>query len=423
MRPLRFCMVTTFYPPHNFGGDGIAVQRLARALARRGHEVTVACNTDAFVALGGHVATPAGGEAADGQAADGVTVHRLSTSTPRLASLLIQQTGRPALARRSLRRVLGQRFDVIHYHNVSLIGGPAVLGMGDAVKLYTAHEHWLVCPTHVLWRNRREPCTARQCVRCQLAYHRPPQLWRHTGHLERQLAHVDTFIACSEFSRRKHREMGFPRDMRVLPPVLDDVAPDARGPSPHPRPYFLFAGRLERIKGLDDVLPLMRDHAEADLLVAGDGPHRGALEHIAAGSPRVRFLGRLEPAALGTCYAHALAVIVPSVGYETFGLAAAEAMRQGIPVLARRMGPLVDLVTRSGGGELFSTPAELAASMRRLQGDPARRSELGRSGRAAFLAEFSEAVVVPGYLDLVADAARRRGRRDVLSALGKDRAA
>ncbi len=38
-RPLRFCMITTYYPPCNFGGDGIFVQRLSNELARRGHHV------------------------------------------------------------------------------------------------------------------------------------------------------------------------------------------------------------------------------------------------------------------------------------------------------------------------------------------------------------------------------------------------
>ena len=34
-RPLRFCLVTTFYPPFHFGGDGVFVYRLAQALAER----------------------------------------------------------------------------------------------------------------------------------------------------------------------------------------------------------------------------------------------------------------------------------------------------------------------------------------------------------------------------------------------------
>ena len=49
----RFCFLTTFYPPYNFGGDGVAVQRLARALVRRGHHVTVVHDVDAFETLVG----------------------------------------------------------------------------------------------------------------------------------------------------------------------------------------------------------------------------------------------------------------------------------------------------------------------------------------------------------------------------------
>ena len=58
-RPLRICMLTTFYPPFNFGGDGIFVERLAGALARRGHAVTVVHSLDAYHFLGGPLFEPA----------------------------------------------------------------------------------------------------------------------------------------------------------------------------------------------------------------------------------------------------------------------------------------------------------------------------------------------------------------------------
>ncbi len=51
MSGLRFCFITTFYPPYNFGGDGIGIQRLARGLARFGHHVTVVHDVDAYNTL------------------------------------------------------------------------------------------------------------------------------------------------------------------------------------------------------------------------------------------------------------------------------------------------------------------------------------------------------------------------------------
>ena len=51
MSRLRFCMVTTFYPPYNFGGDGIGIERFSQALTRRGHEVTVLQDVDAHNVL------------------------------------------------------------------------------------------------------------------------------------------------------------------------------------------------------------------------------------------------------------------------------------------------------------------------------------------------------------------------------------
>ena len=50
--PLRFCMFSTYYPPYSYGGDGITLQRLCRALVRAGHEVTVVHDADAYTSLG-----------------------------------------------------------------------------------------------------------------------------------------------------------------------------------------------------------------------------------------------------------------------------------------------------------------------------------------------------------------------------------
>ncbi|HEX2723826.1 MAG TPA: glycosyltransferase family 4 protein [Gemmatimonadaceae bacterium] len=408
---MRFCFVTTFYPPYNFGGDGIAVQRLARALVKRGHHVTVVHDVDAYLALSGGV------EPLGTHGDDAVEVIALKSRAGIISPILSQQLGRPTLHRRRFRQILDDgRYDVINFHNPSLAGGPGVFSYGgDATRLMTAHDHWLVCPTHVLWRHKREPCPARQCFRCQLRYHRPPQWWRMTGLLERQLEHIDVFIAMSEFSRTKHYEFGFPREMEVLPFLLPDPVPGEGevGERPHQRPYFIFVGRLEKIKGLQHVIPLFREYPNADLLVAGDGTYADELVRLSGDSERVKLVGRIPADSLARYYTHAIATIVPSVCFETFGIVIVESFRYRTPVIARNIGPFPETIAQSGGGELFQTDEELLASMSRLQSDWAYRNHLGAHGYRAYVSTWSESAVVPRYLEIVA---RARARRELNSA-------
>jgi glycosyltransferase involved in cell wall biosynthesis len=251
-------------------------------------------------------------------------------------------------------------------------------------------------------------------------HRRPPQWWRRGWKVERHLDRIDRFLALSEFSRRMHREFGFTREMDVLPPFPAEprdapVAVDEA--APHPRPYFLFVGRLERIKGLDDLLPAFAGPGSTDLVIAGEGQDREALERQTAGNPRVRHLGWVEGGELDRWYRHAIALLIPSRCYETFGMIMLEAFRQSTPVIARRIGPFPEQIAVSGGGELFATHDELLGAMSRMAGDRAHRDALGRAGRAALEAHWSEAVVLRRYLELVAAVARERGNDRVASLL------
>ncbi len=412
-QPLHFLFATTFFPPYSFGGDGIAVDRWARALVRLGHRVTVIHNVDAYLALGGR--DPASSVALP----EGLVTVPLRTRFPKLSVLAVQQTGSSGPYRdQLLPRLTAPDVDVIQFHNVSLLGAPAVLRMGSALKLHMAHDHWLVCESHVLWRHGVEACPARECLRCVLHHHRPPQIWRRTRALPRALERIQAFIALSQFSGDKHRELGFEADMEVVSNFLPRREVAADGPAPsRDRPYFLIAGRLERIKGLDRVIPLFLDDFGSDLVLAGEGSERGALEALAQGRPQIQFVGRLSESELAPWFRGARGVIVPSVGFETFGMTIIEAMLAGAPVIARRLGPAPEILESGGAGLLFDTETELRAHLVALTRTPELAAEFRRKGTERFDRQYTEAAVIPRYLEIVRRAALRFGHSRVADAL------
>ncbi len=393
---MRFLMVSIFYPPYSFGGDAIYLQRLCQELTRRGHEVDVAHCGDAY----GFFGRPPKSEASN---RDGVVVHRLESSLGKAAPLLAHQLGRPLTHESALRRLfLSKPYDVVHFHNISLFG-PKVLELPvppDALKVYTAHEHWLVCPLSVLWKFGDRPCDSPECIACQVRAKRPPQLWRYTDLLDRAAAHVDLFLASSRFTVEMHNQRGFNRPMQILPPFAD-ICGAGPGASPHSRPYFLFVGRLERYKGLDEILPEFFGDGEFDLLAAGDGVEYDRLERLAASHSRIKLLGWVPQDSLGDYYRHALGVILPSLGYETFGLVAIEAMAHGAPVIGHRRGPLPEIIESSGGGLLYRTPEELSECCRAVGFDRSLRQRLASAGQDFQRKNWSPDAHLKRYLELL----------------------
>jgi glycosyltransferase involved in cell wall biosynthesis len=405
---MRVAMVCTFYPPWAFGGDAISTERWAEALARRGHDVTVIHDTDAYRTLAREPRAPPSPEPAH----PNVTVIGLRSAWPRLSALLVHQLGRPVLHRRALQRLLAPgRFDVVVCHNPSLIGGPELLTWDTgATTVYMAHEFWLVCPTHVLLRDGERPCTGQACFTCTLRQCRPPQLWRYGRLIARAMQAMDLRIVLSPFARATHRAFGLDVPMEVVPNFVPDALL-AEGPahaSPHHRPYLFFAGRLERLKGLDDVLPLFRDGEGPDLLIAGTGSHEATLRRLAQDAPRIRFLGHLPREAMQQHYAHALATLLPSICYENFPLVLLEAMAAGSPLVVRHLGPLPDIVATTGAGTTFRDAAELAEHVTRLQADATWRQTMAEAARRSAETTYAESRVVDQFLALVATARERR---------------
>jgi glycosyltransferase involved in cell wall biosynthesis len=250
-----------------------------------------------------------------------------------------------------------------------------------------------------------------------LSFGRPPQLWRYTNLLDRELEHVDLFLSPSKSTILQHQRRGFKYPMRQLPyflPFARATAPPPSGPveGPRPgRPYFLFVGRLVRLKGVHTLIEAFRRYTSADLLIAGDGVLGDELRRQAAGLEHVRFLGRVHPDRLRGLYAGAIAALVPSLVYETFGFITLEALAQRTPVIATALGAVGELAEASGGGIIYHTQDEMLAAMERLRTDPHLRDELAERGYKAFVERWSEEPHINAYMDAIGEARERRRQR------------
>jgi glycosyltransferase involved in cell wall biosynthesis len=178
----------------------------------------------------------------------------------------------------------------------------------------------------------------------------------------------DRLIAISDALRTDLVLRGaLPASVRVVPNGADPPHPDpdrlrALLP-PGDGPLLCVAARLHPTKGVDVALSALRHLPKARLAILGDGPERASLEKLAGELgvlERAHFLGyRTDFAAI---VAGADLFLVPSRA-EGFGLAALEAMGQGVPVVASRVGGLPEVVGDAGAFAAAGDPAALAAAV------------------------------------------------------------
>jgi glycosyltransferase involved in cell wall biosynthesis len=274
-------------------------------------------------------------------------------------------------------RLSGAR--VLHAHNLNpTLGWRALAAAREAGARVVLHLHQyrIVCAIGVCFTRGAE------CTRCHgrntlpgvrlncrgslpeaVAYGASLALW------QRRLAELtDAVIVPSAFARERLRELGAPLDwnrVHVLPPPVRAVVAESRAASGD---YALVVSRLAAEKGVDVAIDACRT-AGMGLVIAGEGPERDALQAHAEGS-EVRFVGHVDDTELAALRAGAAIALVPSRSAETFGLAAAEAMAAGLPVVASRVGALPELVDEQGLVPAADAGA-LAQAIGRLAGDRA----------------------------------------------------
>lgn len=211
---------------------------------------------------------------------------------------------------------------------------------------------------------------------------------------ERQaLGRVVGCIVTSPATGRRLSEFGISPDrVRVVTPGLDQPSRGAGGGRAEGGPVrLLCVATLGPRKGQDILLSALADLRDLDwrldLVGAARDPGFSAKIRSMATTleleNRIGFLGQIDGARLDTKYRDADIFVLPSY-HEGFGMALAEAMAHGLPIVSSHAGAIPETVPEAAG-ELVppgDVPA-LTASLRRFIREPGRRAQAGAAAREA----------------------------------------
>ena len=351
---MRFIFLTLGYTPDLDGGGYRYATEVAELLASRGHEV--------------HAVYPNPGEQLSAtELRNGVHLHRVPRNG---AGFLGRWRNANAGARDCVVSILRTPSKTLLFSHHAYMS-PAVKGMRHCIFLHGpwALEHRLsvTAKPRTLQRRILDRCSG-------LVMHR----------VERNsIDRASRVLVASEYSRGRipvwhrglHREaevVGGGADLArfALPNDREKVRRD-RGLLPDEF-LFLAVRRLDPRMGLMNLIeafePVARQHPNARLAIAGRGPQREELQDRVRNlglEDRVRLLGFVPEADLPRLYQSADCVLMPSLDLEGFGLATAEALACGTPVLASSSGANPELIRPLGEDLLFEAgnPGAISAIM------------------------------------------------------------
>jgi glycosyltransferase involved in cell wall biosynthesis len=303
--------------------------------------------------------------------------------------------------------------DVIHVHNTFPLISPSLYWTAAKRRVpvvQTLHNFRLLCPQAIFLREGKicEDCigkvpwrsVTRKCYResamqsavltGMLATHRAIGTYRDR---------VTRYIALNEFARAKYVEGGLPAGRFRIKP---NFVPSAAEPSWDRRSGGMYVGRLSSEKGLDVLAEAVRHAPSTAVDVIGSGP----LEALAQEAFGTHYLGFRPLEDIMTRMGNAQFLVLPSICYENSPRTIVEAFSCGLPVIASRLGALVDIVQEGVTGLLFNPgdAADLAQKMAWAAAHPEQMARMGRSARAEYEAKYTPDRNYEMLMDIYEDA-------------------
>lgn len=285
---------------------------------------------------------------------------------------------------REVKKLIKEKnIDVVHVHNTLNLVSPAVYYAARACRVpvvQTIHNFRLLCPNGVFYRNGHvcEDCTERglmcavkhscyrgsrlQTLACVIstAIHRATRIY---GKLN--------YICLTEFNREKLLGLSQINPDRVFVKANFVDNDGTCTPSDQRKNQMVFAGRIDKLKGVDVLLRAWKRMGSdaPKLIFCGTGPmDEWCREYAEENGLNIDIRGFLPNAEVLKIVSESRAVILPTQWYEGFPMSIAEAFSVGTPVLCSDIGNAGSLITEGVTGHKFrpDSEEELAEAVMKL---------------------------------------------------------
>ncbi|MEO0156634.1 MAG: glycosyltransferase family 4 protein [candidate division WOR-3 bacterium] len=286
------------------------------------------------------------------------------------------------------------RPDIIHLNNIHHHITPSIIietKRNRIPLIWTLHDYKLLCPnTHFLIDKEDKICEAckpnkyfqamiRRCKKGSFLASTVVTLEAYVHRLLRVRELVDAFITPSLFLKNKLLEYGFKENkIKHIPHFIPD---NFFNFSPEEKNYFLYIGKISKIKGLAILIEAALLNPQCNVFIAGDGD-KEVKENILSKMPaNVKYLGPQNREKVQELIAESTAVILPSLWYENQPFCILEAFAKGKPVIASKLGGMIELVGDNERGLLIppGDPKALAEAMEWIIQNPAKTKALGKN--------------------------------------------
>lgn len=412
---MKVILVSHHFPPHyNAGGEQYAY-RIAKGLQQQGHDVEIVC----IESISTGTLTPVCKTAPY----DNLMVHRLYFDLRQAPDQLEWRFRNPELGRWLKEFLQKSQPDLVHINSGYLLGGTAFEAAFELnlPTVLTLHDYWFLCPEITLLRRDGKICDtagpAERCIWCQLSqkrrYRLPDQylqgrlgdvftwlsqsktLTRAMGlasqvetmeerqrYLKQIFEKVDLVISPSQFLIEKMKAYGWqPRRIVHLPLGIKLSSPPLSQPRPLSNKLRIgYLGQLAPHKGVHILLAAFKElkkRTEAVELslygrTAAGSTYEQQLLNIAGNDPAITFAGPYPNSQVGQILSQFDVVVVPSIWYENRPAVIIEALATQTPVVASRLGGIVELIKHNENGLLFEagSAAELSTQLLRLIDQP-----------------------------------------------------